>query len=146
MIKKKILLPKLLALFFLINISNSYSQNTSMFLDSDEIILTIKPNICVAPRGQESCISTINISWESIRKGNYCLNSDLSIQSLKCWKSINRGFYQHKLTFKQNIIYMMSDKISNIKLVTAIMKFKSLKPHRKYKKRHSRFPWSLNAL
>lgn len=136
----------LLALLFLININSSYSQDIDMPLDSSEITLTIKPNICVAPRGQESCISTIDISWISARKGNYCLNSNLSIQDLKCWENNDHGFYQHKLTFKQNITYVMSDQLKKVELVNAMMKFKSLKPHRKYKKRRSRFPWSINAL
>lgn len=124
----------------------SYAQETKNTLASNKVTLTIKPHICVAPRGETSCISTIDISWSSTNNGDYCLQSDRTETPLLCWQNNNSGFYQHKLIFDKNITYLMNDELTRITLANAVMKFKSLKPHRKYKKRRSRFPWSISSL
>jgi len=125
--------------------SVSISQDTEINLISNKVELTIKPHICVAPRGEVSCISTIDISWKSTRNGDYCLGSDFTKSDLKCWKDKKSGFYQHKIVFSKNITYSIKN-TELIVLAYAMMKFKSLKPHRKYKNRRSRFPWSITNL
>lgn len=126
--------------------STSASQDIEKILTSNEVELTIKPHICVAPRGESSCISTIDISWKSIRNGDYCLETDFTNSQLQCWENKDSGFYQHKIVFNKNITYSIKDKKKQQILAYAIMKFKSLRPHRKYKSRRSRFPWSITSL
>jgi len=109
------------------------------------VTLTIKPHICVAPRGESSCISTIDVSWESLYIGDFCLDTDVTSDKLACWQSKKKGYYQHKLIFDKNITYFIKDSLSNQEIVSAIMKFRSLKPNRKLNKRRNRFPWSLGS-
>ncbi len=136
---------KILIFSFLFFVFCSYAQSTSQLLNAKNVVLTIEPHICVAPRGELSCLSTIDISWKSDTNGNYCLETDSTNNNLKCWQNNNSGFYQHKLVFNKNITYFINDELTKVTLANAIMQFKSLKPHRKYQKRRSRFPWSLGS-
>ena len=123
-----------------------YAQDQEKLLSSDQVSLTIVPHICIAPRGTTSCISSIDIIWESTSKGNYCLNSSIDQKMLACWKNKSKGTFIHKLVFSQNIIYKILDSLNKKNLVQETMIFKKMKPQRQYNKRHKRFPWSINAL
>ncbi len=135
-----------LLLLIILNPSVLLAQSSEQLLISEDMELTIKPNICVAPRGESTCISSIDINWTSRTKGNFCLASSYDEHDLFCWIDETSGFYRHKLIFNKDVLYSMSNKISHKTIVEAIMKFKVLKPHRGYKKRRSRFPWSLSSL
>lgn len=140
------MMKKFVLLLSLLYCLTAFSQDIKKLLESDDIILTIKPHICIAPRGEKSCISHIDISWRSIQKGNYCLDSSHSSTILKCWENADSGLYQHKLIFSQDVVYMIENAETHDYLVNSVLKFKLLKPHRKYKKRHNRFPWSIGSL
>ena len=81
-------------------VSLSHSQNIDTLVSSNEISLTVIPHICIAPRGKSSCISTVDIRWESINTGSFCLESDFSNSILQCWANSKSGFYQDKVIFR----------------------------------------------
>jgi hypothetical protein len=137
---------KKILLLCLLSLNHILVAQEIKYKSTNNVKLTIKPHICVAPRGETNCISTIDISWKSTELGNYCLGSDNWDSSLQCWQNKSSGLYKHKLVFHQNISYFINDKATHMVLANAIMKYKSLKPHRKYKKRRSRFPWSITSL
>jgi len=123
----------------------TFAQNFEERTQPNQVMLTIIPHICIAPRGTKSCISSIDIIWESTYKGHYCLNSNLDRTMLACWENADKGSYQHQLVFDQSILYKMFDSFDQKHLAQAVMKFKTLKPQRQYKSRHKRFPWSLSS-
>ncbi len=114
-------------------------------LTSSEVTLVIKPNICVASRGEKNCISSFDISWYSNRVGDYCLRTANEKQSLKCWQSEDSGFFKHKISIQQDLSYWISSMITNNHLAKSTVKFAALKPHRKHNRR-SRLPWTIQSL
>lgn len=143
--KDMIKIIKQLCILMLVISQISNSQEFTNPLESNNVSLTIIPHICVAPRGTTSCISRIEVLWESSKKGNFCLNSNLELKKLACWENIDKGTYQHKLIFDQNIIYTMIDAFKEITIAQDTLFFKKMKPHRNYNKRQKRFPWSINT-
>ena len=108
-----------------------------------DISLIIKPNICIAGRGEPACESSMNISWESEEVGDYCLHSALSEGALACWDLATSGRYQDRVILNDDVMYWMAYPGTQEKLVTNVIKFAALKPHRKFPRRRSRLPWSL---
>ncbi len=137
------MIKKLLFLYVL-TVNNFIVAQEIKHFSTKDVILTIKPHICIAPRDTLSCISTIDVSWESKGVGDYCLITDFVDERLRCWQNQSSGFFKHKIVFNKNITYLITDGDTKNILATAIMKYKSLKPHRKYRKRRNRFPWSIN--
>ncbi len=114
-------------------------------LTSSDVTLIIKPNICVASRGEKNCISSFDISWSSKHTGNYCLGVANEQQNLKCWQAADSGFYRHKTSIYEDLSYWLTSMVTDIQLAKSTVKFAALKPHRKHGRR-SRLPWSIQAL
>ncbi len=116
-------------------------------LSSSDVELVIKPNICVAPRGKDSCISSIDVFWQSTKSGNFCLSSNYTNEkTLKCWNNSKQGNYVHKLILTKNLLYWINKQNSTVEIVSSMLKFAALKPHRKHQRRRNRLPWSLSSL
>ena len=141
-----ITLKLIINLFLIIAVLNVQAENIDYKTTSNDFTLIIKPNICVAPRGMTSCISSFDINWESKMAGDFCLTSGLSETPLKCWQDSSKGFYRHKLIITENINYWLNRSGSTIKIINALVKFAALKPHRKHQRRRNRLPWSISSL
>lgn len=105
--------------------------------------MKIKPNICVAPRGAETCTSRMDIEWTSNRPASFCLHSNAAKQLLTCWQGVASGVYQHRVIITADIIYWMNIEGYSQRLAETTLRFAALKPHRKYPRRGNRLPWSI---
>ncbi len=132
----------ILTLTLLLISHTTVGQLTNAQSNNEKVTLIIKPHICVVPRNQKSCISTIDITWLSQQADDYCLSMENNDENLQCWQNSTTGFYEHKLIFDKNILYQI--KIQHEIVARSLMKLKTMKPHRKFKRRNNRFPWSLN--
>ena len=112
----------------------------------DDIKLTIKPHICIAPRGQTSCISRIEVLWESPSLLDICLHSSMEPGQLQCWEQAYTGYYEHKVTIVSNLEYWLTPFDQQLKLAHSLVKFAALKPHRKHNRRRNHLPWSIQSL
>ena len=112
----------------------------------EDVKLTIKPHICIAPRGQTSCISRIEVIWESHALLDICLHSSLASAQLQCWEQAQSGFYDHKVTIVSNLEYWLTPFDQQLKLAHSLVKFAALKPHRKHNRRRNHLPWSIQSL
>ncbi|MCF6301390.1 MAG: DUF3019 domain-containing protein [Proteobacteria bacterium] len=138
----KILLICIILVLFVVK--TGYGQTADYELTSSGVVLIIKPNICVAPRGMYDCISTIDFSWYSAVAKDYCLNVAMKNKSLNCWKNTDSGFYQHKVRINNDLNYWINAYGSQIQEASSVVKFATLKPHRKHTR--SRLPWSITGL
>ena len=111
--------------------------------DLPVVEIRIKPNICVAPRGAETCVSRMDIEWNSSRPASFCLHSNAANQPLNCWQGVASGAYQHRVTMTEDIAYWMGMEGYPQKLGETTLRFAALKPHRKYPRRGNRLPWSI---
>ena len=112
----------------------------------EDIKLTIKPHICIAPRGQSSCISRIEVSWESPSVLDICLFSSMEESQLQCWEQAQSGYYEHKVSIISNLEYWLTPFDQQLKLAHSLVKFAALKPHRKHNRRRNHLPWSIQSL
>ncbi len=119
-----------------------YAQ--TMAVQGDGVTLVIKPNICIAPRGESQCISRIDISWSSPTPADYCLH--VNTQLLQCWEQAQKGEFQHKIAISENLSYWVTHLGIQQILAQSTVKFAALKPHRKQMRRRSRLPWSIQSL
>jgi|GEM_PF-6292548 len=121
------------------------AQEVIYELTSADVTLIIKPNICVAARGEEYCISSFDISWYSKRSGDFCLGTGQQKQTLKCWEAAESGFYVHKINISKDQSYWLTSVNAEILWARSTVKYAALKPHRKNGRR-SRSPWSIQVL
>ncbi len=112
-------------------------------LSTAEVTLVVKPNICVAPRGEASCTSSMDIRWTSSRSGAYCLHSNRSAQPLFCWYGEASGQYLDRVKLSEDLHYRISVVDSRDWLASVTVKLAALKPHRRYPRRRNRLPWSI---
>ena len=123
------------------------AQTTATFAQENGGIpvveLNIKPNICVAPRGAETCTSRMDIEWSSNRPAHFCLHSSAANQVLQCWDGVDSGNYKHRVIMTTDIAYWMGMAGYPQKLAETTLRFAALKPHRKYPRRRNRLPWSI---
>ncbi len=112
----------------------------------EDVKLIIRPHICIAPRGQTSCISRIEVLWESPSLLDVCLYSSLAQEQLQCWEQAQSGNYEHKVTIISDLEYWLTPFDQQLKLAHSLVKFVALKPHRKYNRRRNHLPWSIQSL
>jgi hypothetical protein len=107
--------------------------------------LIIKPHICVAPRGEASCISWIDVFWESEQATDLCLYVSEQDQSLKCWQQQRAGSHRHHVTLADNLDFWLASIRDNTLLASSTVKFAALQPHRKHNRRRNALPWSFQT-
>ena len=112
---------------------------------NNEVRLIIKPHICVAPRGESSCISWIDVFWESNQPTDLCLYVSEQDQSLKCWQQQLEGNHRHHVTLVDNLDFWLASIQNNTLLARSTVKFAALQPHRKHNRRRNALPWSLQT-
>jgi hypothetical protein len=110
------------------------------------VSLIIKPHICVAPRGESSCISRIDVSWYSEQPLDLCLYVNEQDQSLLCWQQQRSGTYSHQVTLLSDLEYWLAKVPDNHLLARTLVKFAALQPHRKHNRRRNLLPWSIQSL
>ncbi|WP_223789489.1 DUF3019 domain-containing protein [Marinicella meishanensis] len=110
------------------------------------IILTIKPHICIAPRGESSCISRIEVSWQSDRLTDVCLHAGMADEPLNCWQQSRSGEFVHRITILKDLDYWLTALGTAQIVIKSTVKYAALRPHRKHKRRRSQLPWSIQSL
>ncbi len=108
-----------------------------------KVIITIKPNICIAPRGEKTCTSSMDISWTSNIPSDYCLRVNLSSAPLHCWEAAAQGSYRHHVKLTGDLEYWIALAESVQQLAVSTVKLAALKPHRNFPRRRNRLPWSV---
>jgi hypothetical protein len=83
--------------------------------------LVIEPTQCVSLRQGQSCFVNVDISWEVIKTGNYCIYSTQKKTPLKCWSNSNAGHFQQELVVKQNVTFTLKSQNNNISIVSSVL-------------------------
>lgn len=121
-------------------------QRTPALVNPANITLTIRPHICIAPRGESSCISRIEVSWQSDRLTDVCLHTGVEDAPLNCWNQSRSGEFDHRVTILNDLDYWLTAIGSAQVVVKSTVKYAALRPHRKHKRRRSVLPWSIQSL
>lgn len=60
-------------------------------LQTDTNILTITPTRCVALRQGQTCYLEVEVTWNTLKKGDYCLINLTTGVLNRCWKNQSSG-------------------------------------------------------
>lgn len=65
--------------------------------------LTVKPDKCVSLRKGQVCYQRINISWDTDKKGHYCILASDQKSPIRCWNNKSNGKLSYSLESTENI-------------------------------------------
>ncbi|MCW8880159.1 MAG: DUF3019 domain-containing protein [Kangiellaceae bacterium] len=73
--------------------------------------LYLSPNLCLLEKNQDQCELLLDIRWRTITTGDFCLTTNQSPETLKCWRQLDQGKLKHHFRFSENLeIYLVSQK------------------------------------
>ncbi len=104
------------------------------------LILEIKPSLCVLSHERQFCEDEVWIHWYSKQARDVCLYQDGKEERLQCWTQQLKGVFKHQLKTRETVRYLLKQNgqvvaEQNIKVLEQFLPTK--------KRRRNRHPWSL---
>lgn len=81
-----------------------------------KVELLLKPTQCVALHEGQDCYANVELLWEAVNVGNYCLYSTQQNRSLQCWQNGTRGNYKSAVLSNQDILFTIRLQESDVVL------------------------------
>jgi hypothetical protein len=115
--------------------SNTSNLNSGTFLlslllmsisaSADEVTtlpkLAIKPTQCVSMRQGQDCFVNVDVSWQVVKKGDYCLYSTKASTPLKCWSNSHIGNFQADIFVTQNVTFTLKSQTNNVSIISSVL-------------------------
>ncbi len=115
--------------------SNTSNLNSGTFLlslllisisaSADEVTtlpkLAIKPTQCVSMRQGQDCFVNVDVSWQVVQKGDYCLYSTQASTPLKCWSNSHIGNFQADIFVTQNVTFTLKSQNNNVSIISSVL-------------------------
>lgn len=74
---------------------------------ADTILLSVKPDKCVALHKGQDCYQTVSFRWKTPAKGHFCLLEVGREQPLKCWDGQTAKSMKYEFAFAQTQTYQL---------------------------------------
>lgn len=71
--------------------------------------LIFSPTRCIALHQGQSCYQTIDIHWQTIQIGDYCLYQQESEPAIYCWKSQQQGQLRYDFVSNSTLLFQLVD-------------------------------------
>ena len=110
---------------------------------NDEVLLTVKPTLCLTTPRQPSCDITFAIAWQAGKHGDYCLRNDLSSADLECWLASMSGTKEDERRVDASFTYWMAPPGLPDRLAEAAVKVLAVKSEDRRRNRRRRHAWSI---
>ena len=98
---------------------------TSISASADDVTtlpkLVIKPKQCVSIRQGQNCFVNVDINWQVVKTGDYCLYSTQESTALKCWSNSNIGNFQVDFIVNQNVTFILKSQTNNVPIVSSVL-------------------------
>jgi len=75
--------------------------------DMPETQLAVTPKQCVALLQGQTCYVTVELNWQVINKGNYCIYSSQQQDPIQCWDSKRQGEVKREFSAKSNLRFFL---------------------------------------
>jgi hypothetical protein len=85
----------------------------------NEYRLSVRPSICVSYDSEAPCLMSMQVSWESTRIADVCLQEAESLASLHCWQSARRGDLEVHYADSSDALYWLVDETTRDVLAQA---------------------------
>ena len=63
----------------------------------------------------------MDVSWQVVKEGDYCLYSTQQSPQLKCWLNSNRGSFQADFVVNQNVTFTLTSQHNNVSIVSSAL-------------------------
>ena len=104
---------------------------------SGDIVLSIKPGLCLLATGETECRDSLLIKWKARQPYSLCLYQETADSSLYCWSAVREGEYQFEFAASETTDFELRDQQSDQLLIS-----KSFKILTRETGSRRRNPWS----
>jgi hypothetical protein len=110
----------------------------------DELLLTVKPVLCITDKRTPSCEMSFLIHWQSGTSGYYCLSSDLDETPLRCWNDENTGRLTDDRSVREEFSYWMTADANSVRLAAVTVEVLRMDTDDRRRRRRTRHVWDIN--
>ncbi len=110
----------------------------------DELLLTVKPVLCITDKRTPSCEMSFLIHWQSAISGYYCLSSDLEETPLRCWNDENTGRLTDDRSVREEFSYWMTVDANSVRLAAVTVEVLRMDTDDRRRRRRTRHVWDIN--
>ncbi len=140
------LIPLGLNLLVIVSFTFSFHSTAA----ENDVVLSVKPKLCVLSNQRQTCKDKIIISWQSSKARSLCLFSNIKQVSLACWSDSWSGRTEQLIKTQESLEFYLKEKLpgNNIKnnqqQIVAQKKLEVIKKFaRRNKRSRKRHPWSI---
>ena len=112
--------------------------------NSDDMLMTVKPLLCITDNRNPTCDMSFLIVWHSITAGYYCLFSDFTDAPMHCWNEEHTGQLDDDRTVTQNFSYWMTGTNESARLAEVTVEVLRLDSDDRRRRRRNRHVWDIN--
>jgi Protein of unknown function (DUF3019) len=111
--------------------------------DDARVSLKVKPLLCIIDQFSPSCAMNFELHWQSLRIGDYCLNSDLRPLPLNCWNLVLSGDLREQRVVTQGFTYWMSEASGSERLAAVKIEVLRVGSDDRRRERRTRHIWDV---
>ncbi len=93
-----------LSIIALLQLNTALANNEGM---SDGNSLRLTPSKCITLKEGKLCYEDVDVAWNALQKGNYCLFSNKMKSPIKCWKNVKSGHYSFEFRQSHSLEYTL---------------------------------------
>lgn len=111
---------------------------------SENMVLTVKPVLCITDKRNQSCDMSFIVSWLSGSTGYYCLLNNFGEEPLRCWNEARAGDLTDEQTVEKDFSYWMIGTDTTARLAQVDIEVLRMDSDDRRRKRRTRHVWDIN--
>ena len=124
-------------------ISLAFAQEETQEQPGPELVLNVKPGLCLRYSSGEECQLSVEIIWQDSEPGDFCLHSIQDSEPVQCWNNIEGASLEEERHIDADLIYWLSHPGQDIQLVTARVEMATIVEDDKRSRSRRRHIWNL---
>ena len=108
-----------------------------------ELILRVKPSLCLRYSSGEECKLTVEVVWRDESPNDYCLHSVQDEQPVQCWENLASATLEEERAMQEDLVYWLSYPGEEAQLVVATIEMATVVDDDKRNRTRRRHVWNL---
>lgn len=108
-----------------------------------ELILRVKPSLCLRYSADEDCKLSVEIVWRDSTPNSYCLHSVQDQDPVQCWTQKEGATLEEDREINEDLVYWLTRPGEASKLVTATVEMATVVNDEKRSRSRRRHVWNL---
>lgn len=134
------ILRLILVLVFSTGFSSGQAQPSET---SPELILRVKPSLCLRYASGEECTLEVEVIWRDSVANSYCLHSIQDQEPVQCWENMEGATLEEERSMQEDLVYWLSRPGEAVQLVTAKVEMATVVDDEKRSRSRRRHIWNL---